>query len=127
MRKERETYGAATTINHFVSGLTFGFWVHLLTVNYDGVFWPNSFANCFPNRPGNITRQALYDRAEKLRIFRNRLAHHKPIFDRAPKAEYQNLLELVKWDCVETHWFTLQISHVDQTINARPQILPVSN
>jgi len=127
MRKERETYGAAATVNHFVSGLTFGFWIHLLTAKFDDVFWPSSFASCFPNKPRNINRQALYDRAERLRVFRNRLAHHKPIFDRAPKSEYQNLLELVKWVCVETHWFTLQISHVDQTINAKPPILPTAN
>jgi len=122
MRKEREIYGTATTVNHFVSGLSFGFWVHLLTKNYDGVFWPVSFATCFPNKPKTVNRQTLYDKIERLRVFRNRLAHHKPIFDRTPKSEYQNLLEIIGWMCEETRWFTLQISHIDQTINAKPQI-----
>lgn len=122
MRTEKAAHGAATSVNHFVSGLSLGFWQHLLTKNYEGVFWPSYFPRCFPNKPGHVSRETLYDSVDSFRVFRNRIAHHKPIFDRAPKSEYQNLLQLISWVCEETHWLARMLSHVEQTINARPRI-----
>lgn len=121
IRTERAVYGTDMTTDHLVSGLSLGFWQHLLTKNYEGVFWPISFATCFPNKPASISRQALYEKIDKLRVFRNRIAHHKPIFDRSPKAEYNSLLEIIRWVSEETHWFTTLLSRVDQTINAKPK------
>lgn len=121
IRTERDAYGSAMTIDHIVSGLSFGFWLHLLTKNYDGVLWPAYFQQFFPNKPASTTRVDLYERLDRLRVFRNRLAHHKPIFDRSPKAEYNNLLEVVRWVCTDMHWFTTILSRVDQTISARPR------
>lgn len=121
IRDERQAHGSALTTNHIVSGLSFGFWVHLMTKNYEGVFWPAYFQTCFPNKPKDVTRRMLHEKLERLRTFRNRIAHHKPIFDHSPKAEYQSLMETIEWICRETHWFTRQISRVDQTINAKPR------
>jgi|SaaInlStandDraft_5_1057022.scaffolds.fasta_scaffold151084_1 hypothetical protein len=120
IKDERSVYGAGMTLNHIVSGLSLGFWLHLLTKNYEGVLWPNSFATTFPNKPGHIDRDSLYNMVNSLRIHRNRIAHHKPVFDRQPTAELQNLMTLIKWVCDDTFWFTKTISTVQQTINQRP-------
>lgn len=120
-REERAAYGRAMTIDHIVSGLSFGFWIHLLTKNYEDVFWPTYFEQCFPNKPKAIGRQAIYDRADKFRVHRNRIAHHKPIYDRTPNAEYQNILELISWVCEETHWFVKYVSGVSRCISERPR------
>jgi hypothetical protein len=120
IRQERRQYGAAMNVNHIVSGLSFGFWQHLLTKNYENVFWPNYFPSSFPHKPKKITRQDLWDKVDRLRTFRNRLAHHKPIFDRFPKLENQNLLELLSWVCLETRWFVETTSRVDQAISLKP-------
>jgi hypothetical protein len=121
IRTERAAYGAAMTVDHIVSGLSFGFWLHLLTKKYEGVLWPTYFPQFFPNMPANITRTNLYDRLDSLRIFRNRLAHHKPIFDRSPKTEYNNLLDTVRWACSDMHWFITTLTRIDQTLSARPR------
>lgn len=117
---ERAAYGRQMTLDHIVSGLPLGFWVHLLTKNYEGVFWPKYFHTQFPCKPREKNRQTLYNKVEQFRRHRNRIAHHKPIFDRGPAAEYQNLLELIGWVCPETQWFARTLSRVQQTINERP-------
>ncbi len=122
IKAEKSAYGRNMTVNHIVSGLSFGFWLHLLTKQYDDVLWPNYFASCFPGKPPNIDRQTVYDRANRFRIHRNRLAHHKPIFDRSPDAEYAAMLELISWVCPETGWLVASLSTVNQVINARPKI-----
>lgn len=122
IRSERAAYGATMTVDHIVSGMSFGFWLHLLTKNYEGVLWPAHFAEFFPNKPAAVTRVDLYKKLDRLRTFRNRLAHHKPIFDRSPKAEYNNLLEVVRWACLDMHWFTTGLTRVDQTLAAKPRV-----
>jgi hypothetical protein len=120
IRTETTSYGQGMTVNHLVSGLSLGFWLHLLTSNYDGVFWPACFPVCFPRMPVGTERKEIYQKLDRFRIHRNRVAHHKPIFDRTPMAEYQNILDLLGWICTDTQWFVRSISRVPQTISARP-------
>lgn len=118
---EKAVYGAHMTLDHVVSGLSLGFWQQFLTSKFDGVLWPKQFAASFPNKPDHIDRQALYDMVDAFRVHRNRIAHQKPIFDRSPSREYQNILTLIRWICDDTHWFTRSLSQVQQTINLRPK------
>lgn len=119
--RERIDYGARMTVDHVVSGLSFGFWQNLLTARYDGMLWPQSFAQSFPKKPTTVSRELLYKHIDKFRILRNRLAHHKPIFDRGPSIEYLNMLQIVSWICPDTAWLMRHLSRVAQTINSRPK------
>jgi hypothetical protein len=119
--EERRAYGARMTIDHVVSGLSFGFWVHLTSKRYEGVLWPRYLPHCFPNKPGHVQPQTIHARLEGLRIQRNRIAHHKPIFDRRPSQQYGEMLETLGWICTETKWLVKQTSRVQRTINARPR------
>lgn len=121
IRVERDAYGREMTMDHVVSGLSFGFWLHLLTKNYEDVFWPHLFGLCFPQKPASVSRQNIYDKANKFRIHRNRLAHHKPVYDRSPSAEYQNILELISWVSDETLWLVKQLTPMARRIGERPR------
>ena len=123
IKDAREKHGAGMTTNYVVAGLSFGFWVHLLTKNYDGVFWPTYYPSSFPNLPRGTTREILYERLDRLRLFRNRIAHHKPIFDHRPRGEYLSILELIGWSCAETEWFARAVAKIDQAITAKPRPL----
>lgn len=112
------------TADRIVAGLSFGFWVHLLTKNYDSVFWPKYYSLAFPNKPKKMTRTELYDELEFLRHFRNRMAHHKPIFDRSLKPEYDRIAVLIGMICDETKWFASMITKLDQAISAKPRVIP---
>lgn len=118
---ERAAHGLLMTNDHVISGLSFGFWIHMLTKNYNGVLWPKYFSLCFPNKPGSIQRDECHARAERLRLTRNRVAHHKPIFDKGPVAEYSNAVDMVGWICGETAWLIKTIARVNQTMNLRPR------
>lgn len=122
LNNEKAAYGQNMTVNHVVSGLSFGFWLSLLTKRYEGVLWPAYFLSSFPGKPANVDRQTLYQMADRFRVHRNRIAHHKPVFDRSPNAEYANMLKLISWVCPETRWLVASISNVNQVINARPRV-----
>lgn len=113
--------GAAFTVDHVVSGLTFGFWVHLLTARYDNILWQGGVFRSFPNTPKGMARNDVHLRIEALRNFRNKVAHHSAIFDQGPKAHFQNLCDVVSMICADTHWLLLELATVEQAINSRPR------
>ena len=120
IRDERARYGPSMSGDHIVSALPLGFWVHLLTKPYQGVLWPRFFPSAFPNKPQDVNREACYNRWERLRKFRNKAAHYKPIFDQKPGGELNNILEVTGWICHETQWFVKTISTVGRTLNQKP-------
>lgn len=60
------------------------FWSQMLTSRYDERLWKPFMLHIFPNIPAsqNIdkARATMYRDMEQLRRFRNRIAHHEPIF-----------------------------------------------
>ena len=122
IRKEKSNHGAALTADHIVAGLSFGFWTHLLTKNYDHLLWKGGVRHAVPFAPVDLTRQKLHEAVEQLRAWRNRIAHHYAVFDKRPTSEYQHLLHVVGWIDPHTEWLIIQLSHVSETIGRRPRI-----
>lgn len=118
--EKRIQYGLGMTENHVVAGLTFGFWLNLLRGNHD-VLWQPSIRRFFPNAPPTMTRQNVYDAADRFRLFRNRVFHHKPIFDREPRKERQNMLDIIHIIDKNTAWFAKVTSTFERVLAARPQ------
>lgn len=118
---ERAAKRAGFTVDHVVAGLTFGFWVHLLTARYDDLLWQGGVKRSFPHVAKGTTREQVYLKVDRLRAFRNRVAHHFAIFDRRPTAEYQNLLDLVSAICPHTEWVVRQLANPARVISARPR------
>jgi hypothetical protein len=120
-RTERHQHGANLNVDHLVSALPFGFWVNLMTQRYGHLIWKSGFRAEFPNIPKKIKLHEMHGCLDRLRRFRNRIAHQNAIFDKRPAAELQNMLEILSWICTETHWFTKELSNVSRVINARPR------
>ena len=118
----RKDHGKYATPNHIVALLPLGFWVHLLTRNFEHLLWRNGLSEAFPNLPTAYSRNDLYDKVEQFRSFRNRTAHHFAIFDKGPIKHYQNILEIISWTCADTAWLSRELSRVPSVINQRPQI-----
>lgn len=97
---------------HVVAALAFGFWVSLLgrggrtagpgspRANYDMSLWRPALYRAFPNvrKP----RADVHRPLDFLRTLRNRIAHHEPIFGRHLAADYNHILEVTGWICVDT-------------------------
>jgi len=116
----RQRHKENLTCHHLVSELSFGFWQHLLTKRFGRVVWAPGIKSAFPNLPNAMERQDVYDRIEIVRKWRNRIAHHKPIFDRGPSAKYQEILELMHWVCHDVANWVTTASNVTVAIQMRP-------
>ena len=75
-----ESLNKAITRDGVIAELNFGFWAFLFSRKYDdGVraFWRRALHRLFPGQP----RRQVHDTLQKIRLLRNRLAHHERIHD----------------------------------------------
>ena len=91
-----------------VASLSFGFWVSLLgsggfidrkaktKANYEMTLWRPALRSSFPHA-ARISRKNAHTPLNFLRTFRNRIAHHEPIFARHLEKDYENILEITSW------------------------------
>ncbi len=117
---EEQQHGAKLTAHHVVSALTFGFWEHLLTKRFDRILWKDGLQPYFLGLPANINRDQLRTRIESVRRWRNRIAHHRAIFDKSPSKKYTETIQLLSWACPHTSGWVKSVSHVQTIINKRP-------
>lgn len=120
LEDERAQHGVLMTSHHLVSSLSFGFWQHLLTRRFERLLWSVDLRTVFPNLPRSLARSDLYDKIEGIRQWRNRIAHHRAIFDKGPTRKYQDTLMLVRWVCNDVaDWLTAS-AKVSAAIALRP-------
>lgn len=82
-----------------IAELTFGFWTSLLDVRYEKVLWPWLLKPVFPNMPRQIRiRKNLSKRLNRIRLLRNRVFHHEPIWHwRDLLAQHDEIMEAITW------------------------------
>ena len=89
-----------------VAMLSFGFWVSLLgpggrtrdghKANYEMTLWRPALRGAFVHRV-KLTRRQAHHPLNALRILRNRVAHHQPIFARDLAADHERILDVAGW------------------------------
>jgi hypothetical protein len=121
VKQERGQHGTTMTAHHIVSALSFGFWQHLATKRFERLLWSDSIRRYFQNAPSTKNREDLHNIIESLRRWRNRIAHHRAIFDKKPMLRYQEAIELIKWVCSDTAGYVSSISKVPSAISLRPK------
>jgi hypothetical protein len=83
---------AGWSTGHVVAELRPSFWEALLANRYHAALWERGLAGAFPYYCGR--RAALRERLERLRLLRNRAAHHEPIFARDLMVDHLYMCEL---------------------------------
>lgn len=95
---------------HVIAGLSLGFWVSMLgrgghmdaarsrRANYEMTLWRPALRRAFPHAK-SLNRTGAHTPLDYLRTFRNRIAHHEPIFQRHLQQDYQNILDVMGWVC----------------------------
>lgn len=121
VKKEAAQHGQKMTAHHVVSGLTFGFWEHLATKRFERFLWAKGIHKAFPCAPQGKTYEDLHALIESVRRWRNRIAHHRAIFDKKPTRKHQDALELIRWVCGDTHSWVAATSRVPLAISMRPK------
>lgn len=92
---------SAVTAGDIVAELRFGFWVGLLGPRYDATLWRATLHLAF-RADGPRPRQTVHSRFNALRRFRNRVAHHEPIFLRPLEQLHAETIEAIGWMCANT-------------------------
>lgn len=90
---ERRIQRAGRPVTHgrVVAELSFGFWWSLFAQEYNRSLWQPALRHAFE---GSVRRQKLHDELGHFRVFRNRIAHHEPIFTRDLQGDWARLLDL---------------------------------
>ncbi len=97
---------AAPTTGKVIPELKFVFWQKMFTSRYDTRIWDRHLRRIMlhldPAKPVADLRMSIYRDLERVRLLRNRIAHHEPIFARALANDYQTILALVTYRCTVT-------------------------
>jgi hypothetical protein len=86
------------TVTHprMVAQLSFGFWVQLLRPGPNGVYVPTIWGPALSKAfPAGTKRSRVVAELDPLLKFRNRVAHHEPIFRSNPAAQYDSILRII--------------------------------
>jgi hypothetical protein len=105
VRRAREKLvrrGKEATPSRMVAELSFGFWVSLLGKgnDYETRLWRPALYRAFPHYSGR--RQPLHRQLDSVRLFRNRIAHHEPIYRRHLAADHESILRLAAYMSPDT-------------------------
>ena len=86
-------------INDLIANLNLGFWISLFRRRYEQVLWPKLLEPVFPHcSKSQLTRQNVYARLDKIRLLRNRVFHHEPVWNWVDLPEQHALtLETIGW------------------------------
>jgi hypothetical protein len=88
------------TAGKVVAELRFAFWIAMLTHRHDGRLWipwiKTEFPEFGPLSP-KFCRSTLHTEMEEIRKFRNRIAHHEPIFGRNLQQDYDRMRQVIAW------------------------------
>jgi len=101
------------TAGRVVAELKFAFWVGLLGPRYDATLWRSVLYRAFL-ADGGKPRRIVHGRFNAIRRFRNRVAHHEPIFDRPLPQIHSEIIEAIHWMCRETAAWAAEQSRFEQ-------------
>jgi hypothetical protein len=103
------------TTGAIVAELSFGFWVGLVGPRYDHTLWRKALHRAF-QQP--LRRKLVHGRLNALRRFRNRIAHHEPIWFRPLWSAHDEIVEAIGWLSPATSAWTLHHSRVPEVLRA---------
>lgn len=111
--------GAPAQKDDLVSCLTFDFWSNLFRPEYDRSLWQTNIKSLFPQNP-TITRASLQSLAKSINDFRNRIAHHEPIFTLDISLQYRQIVDVVSYRSSTAELWLKSHSTVHKVMRTKP-------
>lgn len=108
--------------SRIVAELSFGFWVSLLGKGERGNYETlrrDALHKAFPN--AKLRRKEVHNNLDKIRKFRNRIAHHEPIHKRNLSEDYQLIIQLIEFMCKNTAQWTKHHNYFEDIYQNKPQ------
>lgn len=115
-----------TISSKVIADLNFIFWQKMFVKGLDAALWKPHLRTVFPDMPCDQTTQQiradLHDGLEVLRILRNRIAHHEPIFDRDLRYDLHLIDTFIGYRCSHTVNWMRRIEHVSALLARHPLV-----
>jgi hypothetical protein len=115
----QERYNTVST-DQVVATLSFGFWTGLLDAPFERLIWRTHLRPAFPNMPGNFQLVDLRKRVRNANWFRNRIAHHEPIYDAALTNYYSDATNVIAWINTDLVMWVRANNRVPALVRMRP-------
>lgn len=106
-------------VGDVIANLSLGFWTHLMTKRHDVPIWNTNLANSLPNLPANVNRSIIQGRLEKIRILRNRIAHHEHLLGRNLLSDLGMILSTISWMAPSVNKL-INYARIEAVIRSRP-------
>src|SRR5215470_14728240 len=105
-----------------VAGLSFGFWVALLSrgAAYDRSFWVPALHKAFPGYSGSRAR--LHEGLLTMVLLRNRIMHHEPVHHRDLAADHRKLYRILGYLSVELLLAAKEFDRVPEVLARRVSV-----
>ena len=107
-----------------ITELKFVFWEKMLTSRHDGRVWNPHLLRVLPNldqaTPVATLRLEIHNDLKKIRLLRNRIAHHEPIFRRNLQDDLGVITRLVESRCKVSSIWMMGFQQVQSLITAKP-------
>lgn len=120
--------GRQCTTGKVIPELKFVFWQRMFTGRHDVRLWNTHLRRVLPNLDVTKTvaelRQSLYEDLDGVRLLRNRIAHHEPIFRRDLARDLDKIAALIRYRCPKTADWMMANQHVTEFL---PGKLPGQN
>ncbi|MBU2341470.1 MAG: hypothetical protein KKE77_09550 [Alphaproteobacteria bacterium] len=120
----RQVAGRQPTVGKVVSEVNFAFWEKVFTTGQDERMWNPHFRTVLPGAPGALSvaqaRSKVFSDLVTIRKFRNRIAHHEPIFARTLRDDYAVMRELIEWRRPDAAAWLDKVERISALLAARP-------
>lgn len=107
-----------------IAELKFVFWEKMFTSRHDNRIWNQHLKRVLPNlstvRTTAEHRKRIFEDLNKIRLLRNRIAHHEPIFSRNLCEDLKIIEQLVAARCQLSADWMLSYQQVTETLKNRP-------
>ena len=112
------------TTGKVVADMKFVFWPSMFTARHDGRLWVPHIHRLFPGLPAaqaaKSARARIAADLNAIRVLRNRIAHHEPIFTRDLATDLGRMLDLVDVRSAPTAAWTRAIEDATRVLAQRP-------
>ncbi|MFB6575761.1 hypothetical protein [Kocuria palustris] len=111
------------TTGKIVAELKFAFWVSMFTRRHHQRLWKGRIFLYFPESPLSAEddlRHEIRERLDEVRVLRNRIAHHEPVFKRDLMVDQERLTTLVKWRSLPIFQKVAEINEVPEVLANKP-------
>jgi hypothetical protein len=95
VKKEKKAGRIGNLTNYTANEMTFGFWSSLYTSKFHSIFWDIPLSRIRTNIDRNLTISQLQTKIDKVKTFRNNVAHHKNLVTKQTDLNYNLTIELI--------------------------------